>query len=160
MDGKTNAGKLIGVTEYGKKLPPAEPIPGFAVKKEIRRMETEKDNLNEAEKTAPNPIYDEKRKSKRSLGKKGTLAMGAYPTEGVSWEDIDGWMKRHFPQLETTPESKEEVDRFLASMAKLGASEPEDTIGSMLEDYAAGLKRPVFSAPQAPAYRFPGYFNG
>ena len=109
MDGKTSAGKLIKVTEYGKQMPPATPPLELSAKKEMRRMQTEADNLNEAEKISPNPVYN--KKTKQSTGKKGTLAMGAYPTEGVNWDDIDEWFKRHFPQIEKPPTSKEEVDK-------------------------------------------------
>lgn len=71
MDKKSNAAKLIKVTEYGKKMPPPAPPTELSVKKEKQRMETEMQNLNNAEKIVPNPLFDKKQKPTKPISAKG-----------------------------------------------------------------------------------------
>ena len=144
MDPKTDAGKLIKVTEYGKRLPlPAAPS-RLKVKDEMRRMQTETDNLNAAEKVEPNPLYKNKKRSKTSAS--------------ITTEDIKNM-------------TQEELDELLKSFVNAGDSEldviknmtkpnpQEEAMSGILEKFAATLATPKFGSVQTPGYRFPGYFN-
>jgi len=125
MDKKSNAAKLIKATQYGKKMPPPVQPTEFSVKKEMKRMETETQNLNNAEKISPNPLY-KKEKPRASLG---------------------------FDSLKDM--NPEELDELLKLLADTKKTETED----VLSQFVSKMTPIQFNPVQAPAYRFPGYFN-
>ncbi|NBX75252.1 MAG: hypothetical protein EBQ92_01700 [Proteobacteria bacterium] len=100
MDIKSTGGKLINVTEYGKKMPPVAPPAELAIKKENKRMATEMQNLNNAEKIAPNPLFDKKQKAPKPLGAKGL-------------KDL----------------TKDELDELLKLLANTEETDTEDVLG-------------------------------
>ena len=100
MDKKSNAAKLIKVTEYGKKMPPPVQPTEFSVKKEMKRMETETQNLNNAEKIVPNPLFDKKQKTAKPISAKGL-------------KDL----------------TKDELDELLKLLASTEETDTEDVLG-------------------------------
>jgi len=150
---KSNAAKLIGVTELGKMLPPPAPPSRLAVQKEMDRMETERQNLNAMEKIAPNPLYEEKSKDKK-LPKKDKKSLKT------------GMLNDLFKDL-----SKEDIEKLITAFAESGADPKTKAIQDMVQGgqaadnifdrYANNLALPSFESYQTPTpYRFPGFFNG
>ena len=153
---KSNAAKLIKVTEYGKRLPPPAPPSRLAVQKEMARMETERQNLNAMEKIAPNPLYEKKSKDKK-LQEKDKKSLKT------------GMLNDLFKDL-----SKEDIEKLITAFAESGADPKTKAIQDMLrsgqstnagedifEKYSNKMAIPRFDDLRTPpSYRFPGFFQG
>lgn len=148
MDIKDKLGStsLLGVTEYGNRLPiPAGPS-RLSVEKEMKRMEAEKDSLNAMEKTEPNPLYkDKKAKAKSKL----TVSQ----LKNMTQEELDELLASL---------AKSEAEQDLDIIRSMAETKPQEEAGqSLLDKYAEKLSAPKFEGFRAPTtYRSPGFFQG
>lgn len=142
-----SGGKLLSVTEYGKRLPAPQPPSRLSVAKEMKRMETEKDNLNAMEKVAPNPLYPEKDKKKKAKAKLTPAKLG-----DMTQEELD-------ELLASFAGSGEESMMDMMKSATQG--NPQDTaMQDLLDKYASSLSTPEFSFRDTQSFRAPGFFQG
>ena len=146
MGTKTNGGKLVSVTEYGKRLPAPQGPSRLSVEKEMKRMETEKDNLNALEEVDANPLY----KNKKTKARTG---VDLNKINNLTQEELDELIKA----LANTKENPE-LD-LIKSLTQ--PKQEDEAMKNMLDKFASTLAAPNFSSFRAPsAYQSPGFFRG
>jgi len=136
-----SGGKLVSVTQYGKRLPAPQPPSRLSVAKEMKRMETEKDNLNAMEKVSPNPL-NKKTKAKLTPDKLGSLTQ----------DELD----------ELLASIAGAQDSEMEAIQKMTQPNPQDkAMQDILDKFASSLASPQFSSFRAPSsYQSPGFFQG
>lgn len=153
---KSNAAKLIKVTEYGKRLPPPTPPSRMAVQKEMDRMEIERQNLNAMERIAPNPLYAKPENPKPAAKKK---FQGIMPEDlkGMTQEEIQALLDEINKIKNPAKNEDKKVSDILKKFSMSGQDEGEDAMSSMLNDYADELSTPQIRFETPSEYRFPGF---